>query len=70
MSLNDGILALMVTFIGLSGLLAGRLSRYSLSAEALLTIFPPPLCPKQAVVDKANNAAKVIIPSNFTLFFM
>lgn len=47
-------LALIVTFIGLSGPLAGFLSRYALKSSALLMGFPS-FCIKQDVVERTNN---------------
>ena len=57
-----GTFALIVTLIGLSGLLAGWLSRYFFKSSTLFMVLPPPLCPKQSVVEKMNIAktAKIL----------
>jgi transcriptional regulator with XRE-family HTH domain len=64
--------AFMETLIGLSGLLAGWLSRYAFSSSALLRLLPPPLppLPEQFTIEKANTAIRAVSPNSFILFFI
>ena len=70
MSFIIGSLAFMVTFIGLSRLLAGWLSRYAFNASALLRLLPPPVPPEQSAAEKTIAAIIIAtIPNTLLEFF-
>jgi len=54
-----GALAFILTLIGLSGLLAGCLSRYSFNASALLKLLPP--SPEQDAIENPITEKRAII---------
>jgi len=67
-----GSLAAIEIFSGLSGLLAGWLSRYAFNSSALLMILPPPQAAKEKPIAATRAIAQTLrfcVPINFIVFF-